>query len=365
MMFFARHVSKFCLRALLATVIGLPVVAQQHLVVPAVAATQDGDSRASVAGIMESGREQILIGSSHLQSLVGKSINALEFRRTKGAEAFSGGVSNLVVSMSIAPHLPLQAAATFADNCGPSPLVVFSGPVTAPNSPANPASTVLWNVDNVVRVPFQVPYLYQGGTLCIDIVGSAQAGASSPWWVADAALQSRDSLVIDLGPGTGPHCDGIGRWSSVDASELSAGGEARLTAIGANPAVVLGMIGRPSLAPIPLNPIGLGAPGAMAYLEEVYLSRLFFMTAPPIPLLNVGVANWGIPLPNESWMLGLEFASQWLDLVTWDVSNGVLIRISSVPPSFDMAHVEGLANDPVGDRSVNSAPVLRFEYTTP
>ena len=63
--------------------------------------------------------------------------------------------------------------------------------------------------------------------------------------------------------------------------------------------------------------------------------------------------------------LRAELATQWLDLVTWDVSNGIRWTVATAPPSLGISQVTGSPLDSVGQRTVNVAHILRFEYTTP
>lgn len=341
------------------------VAAQQMLVVPSGFGAQAGNSRASIAGVSGSGHQQIVVEDVHLLPLVGKSITAIEFRRAKSTDSFVGGASQLTVSLSPSTHAPIAASAVFAGNRASAPAVVFSGTVLVPNSPASPGPSIPWSVENVIRVSFQFPHLYMGGHLCIDLDGVWQQGVSPAWWPVDAVRQVLDSSVVDMGPGTGPHCNPSGGWSMVDPADLCAGGEVRMSASGGNPALVMGMLGRPSAFPIPLAPFGIGAPGAMAYLEEIYLSQLFFMVAPPIPHFTVGLSDWIVGLPNESWVVGLELASQWVDLSTWDVSNGIRFRVAGTVPTLGLANIDGAVGAADGDRSVQAAPLLRFEFTNP
>lgn len=234
----------------LALAISSSIIAQQTLVVPSGFDLQAGNTRASILGLARSGRQQIVIEDSHLLPLVGKSITAIEFRRAKGTDALVGGSSSLTMSLSQSSHAPTDANAVFASNRASAPSVVFSGAVVVPNSPANPGPNVPWSVDNVIRVPLQSPYLYMGGHLCIDIDGTWQDGVSTAWWPVDAVCQVFDSSVVDMGPGTGPHCNPSGGWSTVDPGELCAGGEVRMSASGGNPALVMGLLGRPAAVPI-------------------------------------------------------------------------------------------------------------------
>ncbi len=340
------------------------VSAQQHLVVPSGFANQDGNGRELVPGFVGSGREQLLVGASHLSALVGKTIQAIEFRRHNFDAAFVGASANVAVTLSVAPHAPLETSSVFAQNVGPNPVQVFQGPVAAPSSPQPAANAAIgWTNDNIVRIAFQTPFLYQGGTLCIDISGAEVPQMPLARWTADAARMASDATVVDLGPGTGPHANAIGQWSFVGSAELSAGSHAQMSAVGAPYSFCVAMLGHAAPFPVPLNALGIGAPGAMCYLDEIYLSQLTVLAPPPIPGLMLGVGHWDLWLPNQPWILGAELASQWLELPGWNVSNGIRFTVATAMPTLDMAMVIGGLAEPDGTRKVNLAHIVRFEYS--
>lgn len=338
--------------------------AQQHHVVPAGYDNQNGDCRELVPGIVASGREQLLIGQSQLTALVGKTLQAIEFRRHKFLEPFPSGSSNVTVTLSIAPMSPLASSQSFAANIGPNPVQVFTGQIQAPTSPTPlPNAQIAWTPDNIVRIAFQTPFLYQGGTLCVDMSGTKVTNQSSAIWTADAASQTADSVVTDLGPGTGPTCNADGDWSSVYESELSAGSHVFMSACGLPYTLCVAMLGHPSPFPIPLNALGIGAPGANCYLDEIYQSQLSVLVPPAAPGCTSAFAHWELWLPNQPWILGAELASQWLELPGWNVSNGIKWTVATSMPALDMAMVVGELAGVAGRRSVNVAHIVRFEYT--
>lgn len=338
--------------------------AQQHLVVPAAFANQDGNCRDHVPGIMGARREQLLIGPSHLTGLVGRTLQALEFRRHAFAEPFTGGSANVSVSLSISPNDPLSSSSSFQANVGANPVQVFQGVVTAPNSPTpTPAAAVDWTTDNVVRIAFQQPFVYTGGTLCIDMAGDKVAQAAQPFWTADAVLQDNDSAVVDLGPGTGPTANHLGQWSFVRKSELSPGATVEMFACGATVNFCVAMLGHPSAAPIPLNALGIGAPGAMCYLDQIYHSNFVMLAPTEVPGLTTTFGYWTLWLPNQPFFLGVEIGTQWLELTNWNVSNGIKWTVASTMPTLDMAMVHGHPTEATGQRTVNVAHIVRIEHT--
>jgi hypothetical protein len=244
--------------AIAASTTAPPAPAQQHLVVPASFATNDAPSFNGIAGASSERRQQTLVGPSHLTSLVGRSLSALELRRTAAAETYAGGSATLSVTLSIAPHATLACSARFADNVGPNAVQVFDGTVVLPTSPPTAGATVTWTPDNVVRVPFETAFVYPGGTLCVDIVGQPVAGQETNWWMADAVFEDIAGTVIDHGGGCGSLGGSAGAWSSVQERSLLAGGHARLFAYGTPLGLGLAAFGNANPIGIPLlSGIGL------------------------------------------------------------------------------------------------------------
>src|SRR5688572_11508272 len=79
----------------------------QHLVVPAAHAQNDAISHVWLPGASQDVRQVTLVGAGHLQSLVGRELTAIEYRRSAANEIYLGGTANMTVELSIAPHGPL------------------------------------------------------------------------------------------------------------------------------------------------------------------------------------------------------------------------------------------------------------------
>jgi hypothetical protein len=148
--------------------------APQHAVVPAVYASNDAISYGWIAGASRDVRQQTLVGASHLQALLGRELLALELRRTAADETYQGGTAHLTVVLSTSPNEPLRTSPTYYANVGPDAVQVHSGPVTLPTSPPALGPTVPWSAQNTVRIQFSTPFVYRGGTLCIDVVGQGR-----------------------------------------------------------------------------------------------------------------------------------------------------------------------------------------------
>jgi hypothetical protein len=354
-----------------AALLAAAAVAQvpQHVVVPGVYTANDAVAFVWLPGASQPVRQQTLVGTSHLQPLLGRVLTALEFRRTAANEVYGGGTADMTVTLSIAPHQPLSCSSTFATNVGAPAVQVYSGPVVFPTSPAtpppSPTTAIPWSVDNVVRIPFTQPFLYLGGTLCIDIIGQPIAGQNADWWMADAEFEDISGTVQDLGGGCGAYGGPQHEWSYVEPRSLLPGGYARFSAYGTPWGLALAAFGQKSLWPIPLSALGLAAaPGCNVHLQSMDLLLANVFVPDPLPILATrgGRADFEIKLPAIAAVLGLSFTTQWLDWSQAATSNAIEWTVASSIPALDMALVEGHPLEAQGDVSVHLAHVLRFEY---
>ena len=341
------------------------LAAQQHLVVPSAYAASDAVSFNSVAGLCCDGRQQTLIEASHLTALVGRTITAIEFRRTSANETYLGGATNLDVSVSVAPHGPLESSRTFDDNVGPTPVQVFNGTVTIPTSPGVATTTVNWSSQNTIRVPFTVPFQYSGGPLCIDIVGSPVAGQEANWWMADAEFEDLPGTVLEVGAGCGIYGGAAGRWANVAERSLVAGGHAHMFAYGTPYGLAVAAIGDKSPVGTPLSALGFNAnPGCTLFLSNIYLleAMLFVPDADPALGPRGGRADLELKLPATAAALGFRMTTQWLDWSQMATSNAIEWTVAPAIPSLGMALIEGHPQEPTGRVGVHIAHVLRLEY---
>ncbi len=349
--------------AIVSLSIGLAAQAPQSAVVPAAYVTLDAPSRMEVPGLFQDLRQQILVGSSHLVALANRQITSLAFRRSASAEVMPGGAATLSVSLSTLSKAAVECSPAFADNVGANAVTVFQGLVSVPASPAATGPSIAWSADNIVSIQFAQPFLYGGGTLAIDIVGTTVPGQIAAWWLADAAFDSATGTAVDLGPGCGPHAHALGQWSWASPHTLVPGSSAQLDAYGTVGNPVATAFG-PAGTPFPLAPLGLGQPGCNSYLVGV--DMLFFGQFQPLgdPRLASagGHAECIVAIPNVPWLFGAQLAAQWLDLAALHSSNAVLCTIAPAAPTLDMALVDGVAAEATGEVSNHRAHVLRFDY---
>jgi hypothetical protein len=341
----------------------LPVAAAQspqHTVVPAAYASTDAISYLWVPGASRDVRQQSLVGAGHLAPLLGRSITAIELRRSAAAEVYAGGLADLTVTLSITPARPLRCSRTFAANIGPAPAVVFQGQVALPTSPATSGPQVPWTPSNTVRIPLQTPFVYAGGTLCIDVVGNAVAGANANWWMADAMFEDVAGTIADAGDGCGMYGGPQGRWSFTATRKLVPGAHASFWAYGVASGLGIAVFGTRAPVPLPLTAIGWPAPGCHLLLGslDVMLPAFFVPDSPHA----WGRADLDLWIPDDAAMFGATLTTQWFDWSQMAVSNAVEWVVAGALPTLDMASIEGAAISPEGNVAVHLAHVLRFEH---
>jgi hypothetical protein len=356
---------------LIATALTAALAAQtpQHLVVPAAYGTNDAVSYAWLPGASREVRQQTLVGAGHLTPLLGRTLQAIELRRTAENEVFAGGTANLTVTLSIAPHTALEGSSTFAANVGGSPLQVYSGPVTFPTSPAtpppSPTTAVAWTANNTVRIAFSQPFVYPGGTLCIDITGQPISGQNANWWMADAEFEDISGTVQNLGGGCGIYGGPSHEWAYVSPRSLLPGGYAHFQAYGTPWGIGIAAFGQRSPVGVPLSLLGLNAaPGCDAFLATIDAVMGTVFVPPTVPALAAsgGDAHIEFKIPASTSMFGLSLTTQWLDWTQIASSNAIEWTIASAMPTLDMALIDGHPSEAQGNISVHLAHVLRFEY---
>ena len=337
--------------------------AQSHTVAPTAYATNDAISFNWVAGASQAVRQQTLVGASHLTSMVGQNIHAIELRRSAKNATFAGGSSNLSVQLSISPNAPLDCSSIYAHNVGPAPLQVFNGTITFPTSPPTTGTTVDWTANNIVRIAFSTPFYYAGGTLCIDINGAPIAGLEANWWMADAEFEDLPGTVTNLGGGCGNYGGPNSEWASVQRRSLVAGGTAQMFAYGTPNGLGVAAIGQKSTVGTPLSLLGFNSPvGCELFLSTLdVLEARIFVPDTEAPSRG-GRADVELKIPGISAVLGLSLATQWLDWSQSATSNAIEWTIAPAVPSLDMALVDGDPQEANGNVTVHLAHVIRFEY---
>jgi len=357
-------IPRFALSVLVVS-LSLGAQAPQHLVVPAAFASHDAVSYQWIAGASRDVRQQTLIAENKIAPLVGQRLRAIELRRSATNAAFPGGVASMTVTLSTSPLTPLTCSTQFAANVGSDAVQVFAGPVVLPASPAAPGPKVDWSAENVVRIVFTEPFHYQGGTLCIDVIGAPVPGQNADDWMADAEFQDLKGSFVDLGGGCGTYGGTEKTWSALAERSLVPGSHAEFWAYGLPNHLALVMFGTRSAAGFPMSALGFGVPAQC----ELHLGSLFFtqltVFVPETEPLLVSRGHRGdlvMKLGTDASFLGLVCTTQWLDLMTMHTSNALQWTASTTVPTLGMALNEGHPNEAEGLVSVHLAHVMRFEY---
>ncbi len=328
----------------------------QHTVIPATHQTSDAPGRLWLPGGTVALRQQQVIDAVLLQGMVGQTITAIEFRRNAENTALAGGTLGLTVTLSITPTGPLTTSETFAQNVGPNPVQVWNGPLTLPASPANVTPT--WMPADVLRIPFQSPFLYSGGNLCLDVVGSP-IGTPAGWWPADAAAEPITATTTDRGGGCGPYGFVPGHWSFADVRTLLPGTTASFSAIGPSNSFAVVAFGVEDLTGWPLGLVLPQAPpSCTVHLAlPIEIAVVPFLPNPP----TNPRAEYRLPIPNSPNMPGVSLTTQWVEWTHQASSNAITWTIGTTPTLL-MSHVEGAASDASGQVLVDRAHVVRFEH---
>lgn len=355
-----------CYALLFSSCCALTAQNPQQQVIPAAYAQADANSHQWIAGASQPRRQQTLIGASHLQAVRNHRITGFALRRTAANEIYSGGTTNLAVTFSTSPRAPLTCSNAFAANIGNDAQQVFQGSVSIPTSPADVGPNIAWSAANTVQVTFTQPFLYQGGTLCIDVLGTEVAGQTADWWMADAVFEDIQGTAAQIGTGCGAFGGVSGEWSFVAARTLLPGGYATFRAHGAPQSLGIAVFGAPAPVPMPMSALGVPATNCFCHLDPTTilgtLTQLFVPEPDPRLASMGGVAVVRLRLPNQAWILGVSLATQWLDLAQPATSNAFLWSVATSIPTLDMTLIEAHPLETTGEVSVHLAHVLRLHW---
>jgi hypothetical protein len=348
------------------------LVAQQEFVVPAEFAVDDAPAMRWAAGFTTALRQQVLIADRHLIALRGRTITALSVRRDAAiARALPGGDADLVLQLSTSPRTPEDPAEELAKNVGADAVTVQAGRVSIPSSPAVAGTSVPWDAAHAVRFVFQQPFVYGGGTLCVDLRGSPAPGSALRAWPVDAVAGAARGTKTPLGSScaavvgvAGPA--GTLSTTTVDPGRLVVGASARFVARGTPGTAAAMVVGLAPLAsPIELRV--LGAPGCFVHVHGIAsLSATFGGELSPQHRVLGGFADAALRIPNDNGLRGAGFYTQWLQLgPPLATSEALRCTIAAAAPTLGMAIVEalegGVAPPTHGRVDVDQGLVMRFE----
>jgi hypothetical protein len=297
--------------AIVSLLLATTASAQGAAVVPAWAASTEGNRMSHLPYLYDASRTQMVVAGSAFCNAVAQ-INGMELRRD-GVEPSPYAARTLpshIVTVGYAATTPATMSTTFASNRGPGQTVVMSGAFNLPAQPVVPAPAPF----NIV-LPFSTPLLYvraQGDLLVeIEIPGTATT----------RVLYYLDAQDYASGAGT---VAGFGTSGAVQAGDrlvascattgLAPGGSANTTISGASKAYpTLHWIGASNTSffgvPLPLDLTGVGAP-----TNHLYASMALAVGVTMTGGLGgfSGVTNW--PIPNDPGLGGAIVYAQWLIL---------------------------------------------------
>jgi len=329
----------------LALLTGLVGQAQTSVVVPATFSTTEAPNVAFWAVSPFVARRQLLIDESHLPGLRGKHIRAIWMRSNSGdRSSLKAGSVGLEVSLSLARCKAEKAQQSFALNRGAKVEVAFTGVIALPAMTAPNKGPAPWNVE----IRLTKPFLYGGGTLCIETVttpNKSPASLAPAWWPIDAVTGTSGGTVSKIGTSC---IRGMGQQpAGANASGFVPGSTATVHLRGrTNSTTAVCSLGMSSAlwgaTQLPMNLRGFGAPGCHIYVE------LLVSVSVPLkkrPDLGISYGSWSLQLPP----FGLA------------TSNGVRAVIGSPTALSGVSWVESPnPKNATGSVLKGRLPVLRF-----
>ncbi len=334
--------------------------------------TGDAASLLTMPGITSPGREQILVAPRHLTNLVGRQIRGLWFRRDTGVDASSaallGGGSTVTVHLSTSPRSANSPSQQLGLNVGPDVQTVFSGTVTFPNAPAvQVGASVPWDAVHAVRIGFTTPFVYNGGTLCIDIDG-IPGPQSEHWWPIDAVSDPVRGSATKVGEACGPQAAPNAPTATVATGTLVPGGSALFRSRGTPGSSSVCAIAVAAAAnTLPLSVIGAD-PRCHVHVVGILGVQTAVHGASFMPSQGAFPGGWAttlVPLPRVPSFFDARFATQWFSLtVPITASNAVDCTVASRVSPLGMAIVVHSSGGPAGVGRVitQRAPVMQLEY---
>lgn len=333
------------------------VAAQNHQVIPTTYDQLDANSQLSLPGLGFDGRMQILVDGTALQSLVGRSLTSLSFRRNVSSDPNVALSGSLRVDVGPASRTIAAPSSTFSDN-GIGLTNVFDGPVSRAALPGLVPVIPSSVDDGLVEIAFTNPYPYSGGDLLIDLTGS-RVPSRSGFFTIDAAVPEAQTAgtVTSFADG----CGAFGpRPATVGSRHLVPGSSPRFLCVGEVGAAANLMIGLQLPQPFDLSLFG--APGCLLHVAALLEVPTVIPNSFGAPSLG-GVAQVTTDLPATPHLLGASVVGQWAVVgSTIELSNALRIDLASQMPGEPISIVQGATTSTVGRVRVGVAPVLRFGY---
>jgi hypothetical protein len=341
------------------------LTAQSSITLPTDAIGRDGLGLGHLAGTTDARRQQFVFGQSLIKPLRNHWITALTFRRDGQGTTLLGGGATLRVQMAagVAPSVS-AVSPSFAANLGTAPAQVFAGTIALPPSPApTNRDAVGFGAAEAVRIVFDQPFLYVGGTLCIDISGQPTSGNATPAWPIDLERGSARGAVSLHGQACVRTAETITRKITADPASLRAGTTARFAgfAEAGDPAALLLAASRLTSA---TNLGFLGAPACDLWVMPEITLMASARSSPRGPLAAMNVH---VHVPHDAAFVGVTLHAQWLVAQRDGIrtTEALAASTASALADLDAAVVlsgRGSAAATIGAVEVGAHPVVRFEY---
>ena len=341
--------------------------AQGGVVVPSAGAGADATGPGtSFPGTSDRSRQQILIGPSLLQSLgTAAQINAISVRRDGyDLSALDPGTALLTMRLSSRAVGVTGAGPVFAGNHGSDEAIVFHGAVSFPASPAlSSRNDPDWSSVHSFTIPVATPFLYSGGTLCIDVEATP---TQTTRWPVDYHADLAAGTLIRIGSACGPIAAVSTKTLRASDWQLRAGATARLAMMGERDSLGLLMLGAQPISP-GLDLGSVGAPGCTLHVMPILSIPARVTVRPRRSAQHPGIGAVDLQIPNEPQFVGGQFYAQWANMkdLRLTTSDAALVQLAGAVSPLDAATVasgraDGLPMPVTGSVLPGHMPVLRL-----
>ena len=311
-------------------------------------------------------RRQLLYASRLLSKLQGRTFLGLRARRDASTDYYGSGQINLEVWLSHSTRSPWDMSTDFATNRGSDHLKVFDGFVGLPASPPPMSPPATWDFPFAVEIPFDTPFVYQSGALCVETVTKG-SNANSPWWPIDASITPFTGTVSAFGTSCIPGMGLAPAGADVGSMTIGSTGIFYLRGMHA-PGLAVCMLGLSNSQfgslqlPIDLGPVA--APGCSLYTSSSLLIPASLVVPQGSPS---GTATAPFDLPVNPGLQGVTLYAQWALAETGvnplgvSFSNGVAATVgASRMRNISWLESESLSSS-TGVIMPGRVPVLRFD----